>query len=659
MAAYPLEAPNRTDIDERALNTNAPQRINTNMWGARIDHALTAKDRVALRYQFTAQAVDAFQFVAGQNPDTDTRSHSARMSWNRAISARTAMDATLGFDRLGTWIRPEPNAVGPSVNFGNAVAGLGPSPPIPITRAQNNFRAGAQASHVAGNHRFAIGGEVQRQHTNGLEQDGDRGIITFGGDQERSVITNFRLGRPLQLVQALGNTHRGYRQWFPAGWIHDQWKARPGLDITAGLRYEPAPRPTEVNGLDNYRFGCDCNNFGPRLGLAWRPGGKAGVFRAAYGIHFGTMFATTYGQIRLSPPSSYRLVVNTPDITDPLRGVDTSNLATQRSGRFVISDDFVVPYEQQYNFSWEPELRGGWKVQLGYVGTRSLKLFQMWFDNRARPVAGIAQTNATINQRRTDASILEMFRIHNSSRGYFDAGRASVITPRWHGARIEMAYWFSKAIDLGNDYTATLSGADARTGRSQYEDDVHQDLKARSSFDQPHALLGRAVWESPRSGHKALRGWEFNAVLLAKNGTSFSIESGSDAPGRGNSDGQGGDRVHILDPSILGSTAAHPDESTALLAPSRFAFMQPGEVRGNIGRNTFRRARIANVNASLSRRIALRGDRVLVVRAESVNFFNTPQFAEPTKELSAPSFGRITNTLNDGRTFRISARFQF
>jgi hypothetical protein len=37
LAAYPNELPNRTDIDPRALNTNAPQLINTDVgeWSAR------------------------------------------------------------------------------------------------------------------------------------------------------------------------------------------------------------------------------------------------------------------------------------------------------------------------------------------------------------------------------------------------------------------------------------------------------------------------------------------------------------------------------------------------------------------------------------------------------------------------------------------------
>jgi len=45
------------------------------------------------------------------------------------------------------------------------------------------------------------------------------------------------------------------------------------------------------------------------------------------------------------------------------------------------------------------------------------------------------------------------------------------------------------------------------------------------------------------------------------------------------------------------------------------------------------------------------------LRAESINLFNTPQFAEPGTELANGNFGQITNTLNDGRTFRFGAQF--
>ena len=72
-----------------------------------------------------------------------------------------------------------------------------------------------------------------------------------------------------------------------------------------------------------------------------------------------------------------------------------------------------------------------------------------------------------------------------------------------------------------------------------------------------------------------------------------------------------------------------------------------------------RRDGISNVNAAFSRTFHIGSEKMLIFRAESINFFNTPQFAEPTLELTAPSFGKITNTLNDGRMFRFLLRFAF
>ena len=138
-----------------------------------------------------------------------------------------------------------------------------------------------------------------------------------------------------------------------------------------------------------------------------------------------------------------------------------------------------------------------------------------------------------------------------------------------------------------------------------------------------------------------------------------SSDLGSDAPGFGNVDGDQGDRPNIVDPSILGRTVGNPDTSRSLLPRSAFSYIQPNEIRGNIGNNTFRKAGIANLNASVSRSWAAGGDRKLLFRAEAVNLGNTPQFAQPFPELSSPNFAFITNTLNDGRAIRFHLRFQF
>ena len=665
LAAYPDEPPNRTDIDQRMLNTNSRQRIRTNALGARIDTPASAADRLAFRYQLTSQQVDAFQLVAGQNPDTDTRSHAGIITWTRQASSATTTFASAGFERLTTGIRPEENAVGPTVSAANVIQGLGPSPPIPITRAQNRYRASVSLQQVRGDHRWGAGAEVMRSQINGKEQDGERGIITFGNDFGRDALTNFRLGTPSTYTQSLGNTHRGYRTWHFALFAGDSWRASDRLELQAGVRYEPMTHPVEVNGLDVVPFPCDCNNVAPRLSIAYRLPGDWGALRAAYGLHYGEIFATTYSQVRMSPPGSYRVIVGQPDLRDPLGGLTIDDIGPVfRTGIFDVASNMVTPYAHEYNFSWERELPGQLRMQVGYVGSRSKKLFQMWFNNRARVVPGIEQTSATINQRRPDPAILELFRLHNASSGYFDAGRATVILPRARGFSMDVSYWFSKSIDLGNDYTATLSGVDARQGRSQSEDPVHDDLKGRSQFDQPHALLFRSAYETPKldGGPRWARsfgGWNLAGVWLLKNGTPFSVESGSDGPGFGNVDGQGSDRPHLADPGVLGRTVGNPDTSTKLLPRSAFRYIAATEDRGSLGRNTFRRGKISNVNASMEHRWPLRHEWSLHFRAEAINLLNTPQFAEPSYNLVSPSFGRITNTLNDGRTFRFRLGLQF
>lgn len=659
LSAYPAELPNRPDIDPRALNTNSPQITNTDNGGGRVDFTASDRDRLTFAYRFTSQQIKAFQLVAGQNPDTDIKSHTPRITWIRTLRPSMILTVTTGYDRSGTLIKSERNAVGPTVNFGNAIASLGPAPPIPIDRAVNKYRNAAAMSRAASRHTFAFGGEITRHQVNGLEQDGNRGIVTFANDFGRDAITNFRMGVATQYTQALGNNIRGFRYFTGGAFVDEGWKVSSKLSLHYGVRWEPMTRPNEVNRIDTMPFDSDLNNFAPRFGFAYRLRPGWGVVRGAYGVHFGEIFATTFGQTRLNPPGSFRVTVGAPDLRNPLAGVDLEVLRRgSRAGIFDISKDLTTPYSHQYNFSWEPTLPGNWKLQLGYVGSRSHKLFQMWFDNRARPdVPGVPVTTGTINARRADPRYLEVFRLLNASRAYYDAGRVTLVVPSTRGGiNGDVSYWFSKAIDIGNDYTSTLAGQDARTGRSQWEQNVHADLRGLSSFDQKHALLVRGNVDLPG---RRLRSWKLNGVWLLKNGTPFSVESGSDAVGFGNVDGQGSDRVHILDPAILGRVIGNPDTSQALLPRSAFAFLSVGELRGNIGRNVFRRGKIANVNASLMRTWRLPGEKNLTLRAESINLLNTPQFAEPNFNLTSPSFGRITNTLNDGRTLRFQLALAF
>jgi hypothetical protein len=658
--AYPTLPPNRTDIDPRALNINSPQSINTDASTIRLDQDLGPRDRLFLSHTFTNQQVNAFELVAGQNPDTNTKSHSGRATWNHPVGPVSALDLTFGFDRVHSLLVPEPNAVGPQVIIGTSYQSLGPTATVPVDRITNRFRYAAIYRRQVGHHSLTAGSEWDRDQTDGREASSDRGNYYFRSDFGRDAITNFRLGIPSRYSVGLGDGHRAFRQWEQQYFAGDNWKVRSNFTISAGLRYQPITGPTEINHVTPTSYQCDCNTFAPQFGLAWLLP-RGGILRAGYGLQYGEIYPQTLQQLRWDPPGFLKVEVPAPQLLDPL--VNTYLGPGARHTEFDVPDNLEAPYSHEYSFTWDPLPARPWKIQLSYIGSRTHKLFMMWFNNRAVPVPGIPQTTATVTQRRPDPRYFELRQVRNASNAYFDAARIDLKAPSWHGLLLDASYWFSKALDSGSNYTNMAAGDEARQGYSQSQNPVEQDLKAVSAFDQSHAATVRFQYAIPTFSNRLLRRisgrWRISGVFLAKTGLPFTVISGSDGPGSGNVDGSNGDRPNLLTAAILGRTIGNPDISQRLLPRSAFALIQPTDARGNLGFNTFRRGGIRNMNASLARSWPLHSEINLTFRADSINFFNMPQFAEPGSDLSSPAFGKITNTLNDGRSFQLTLQLQF
>ncbi len=666
LSAYPDELPNRTDINERALNTNSPQNIDDHRAGATYEQAAGENDRLIFRYNFTLQSVDAFQLVGGQNPDTTTRNHDARVTWSRSWNPATTTDFSAGFNRLSSVLVPDDSSLGPFYWFRNTLQFVGPTTTVPLDRAQNTFRYAGRIQRTSGNHTLNAGFDLSRQQINGFESSRHRGLFRFGADFGRTLVENLLEGTPSQYFQAVGDTHRGFRASKPALYLGDVWRASQRLTLNFGVRYEIARAPFEVNDLTEIPYDCDCNNLAPTFGFAYRANDRWAVFRASYGIHYGEIFSTTYMRARFNPPAVINLNISTPDLVDPLKDFPSDGLdPNQRSDLNWIDPELATPYSHQYNFTWQLRPAFDWTLELGYVGSRSHKLLAGWSTNRARHIEGVESTTANINERRPDQRYNEITHVLNGSRAFFDAAKVTLRVPRWAGLSINTSYWWSKAIDLGSDYTNTATGRDARWNLSPTEFGGHERMKGPSNFDQPHAFLFNAAYETSSNAtgssvlDRIVGSWQMTGVLLLKSGSPFTVDTGSDGPGFGNVDGSIGDRPNVIDPSVLGANVNHPDSSQQLLPSSAFDFPTLEEPSGNLGRNTFRKDEVFNVNVGLARRFPLRGDMSFELRAESLNILNHAQFQAPGYSLSDENFGQITNTLNDGRTFQFTMKLAF
>ncbi|MCC6857050.1 MAG: hypothetical protein IT158_00740 [Bryobacterales bacterium] len=663
LAAYPAQLPNRPDFDLRALNTNAPQRIDEINGTLRLDRDLSSRDRLSLFQFLNRQRIDAFQLVAGQNPDTEIHTLRSQLTYRRQLAAGAEMVLGGAFNRIRSGLAAEPNAVGPRVRFGYQIEELGPDSLFPINRAVNTFRGGAVFTRTApdSNHTLTFGGDLLRTQLNGIETNNQRGLIWFSNNFGRTAIENLRMGTPTTYEVTIGAMERGFRNLGANLFFGDQWKATPRLQIYYGIRYSLDTAPVEVNARNTIPYGCDCNNFSPRFSIAYRLGGEW-VLRTAYTTSFGQVQPVTYGQSRYNPPGARYLVVQNPDLLHPLKDIDLND----PSGRYsptVLTRELATPYSHQYNLSFENRLAGRYLLRFGYVGSRTFKMLDSYQLNRAIPAAGIPLTTQTVNQRRPDPRYYDVKYIVNAGAGYMDAAQVALESSRRTGLNWALSYTFGKALDTGADYAATGANNDISKGRSQSGDLTQQDRKGLSIFDSTHALLISYSYELPRpAGPGALgwllNGWQISGTTLLKSGTPLTLYVGSDAPGFGNVDGGSGDRPNIVDPSILGKTVDDPNTAPLIVSRDRFAYIRPGEARGSLGRNTFRKDGIANFNTALTKQWRWDGWRewTLLLRGEAYNLMNHPQFDEPQRNLSSPAFGKITNTLNDGRVLQIGLR---
>ncbi|MBA3972859.1 MAG: hypothetical protein C0504_01420 [Candidatus Solibacter sp.] len=660
--AFPAELPNRPDFDPRALNTNAPQRIDSLGLTGRIDLILPHDQRLMANYSNDRQRIRAFKFVAGQNPDTDIHATQTAVTWTRQLTPATGISITAAYQRGISLLRPEPNAVGPRVRFGHQIEELGPDSMFPIDRTGHTLRSGAALSTRAGSHTITLGGDFTRFRQSGIESNNSRGYLQFQNNFGRSAVENFLLGMATIYEVAVGDLSREFANYTMNAYIADRWQVNSAFHIYYGVRWMGDSRPVETHGIDHLPYGGDFNNFSPRFSFAWQAG-RGWVVRGMYATTFMQVPPVTYQQVRNNVPRVRYVMVQQPVLTDLTGGVSLDPNKPYSPTR--ISPDLAAPYSHQYNATIEKRFGWGGVVRTSYVGSRTIKLLNSVIQNRAEPVPGIPLTTATVNQRRPDPRYYEIYTILNGGIAYFDAGHLAIDMPAKRGFLAQFAYSFSKALDEGPDFSATAANQDLLRGRSQWQYEMFRDRKGYSNFDSPHAFTASYSYEIPFSRDAAqwtrsiLGGWTLSGVNLWKKGTPLTLYIGADGPGFGNVDGGPSDRPNILDPSILGATITHPDTAARILSRDRFAFITPGELRGNLGRGTFRRARIWNWNGSAVKQVRLPHDWTVQIRGEVYNLSNTPQFDEPQRNLSSPSFGKITNTLNDGRVFQLGFRLLF
>lgn len=272
-----------------------PTPNRNHVFTARVDHTVSQKNNFTFGFQFGRRSN---QRTTGA---TTTRLDDALQVRNAATEAYNVTNNHVFNSNVVNQIRGqysifEPsfqtsNAFGPVVLIGyrnpitggnqtliagNSTAAIsGDATGFPQNRRETRYQVMDSLTAIDGNHTLKIGFDVQNVRSKAIGLGDATGTFNFSG------VTNFAANILSRYRQNFG-TRSDVENTYWGAFYNDEFKVRPNLTLSYGVRYE---RETAVS---------DDNNLGPRVGIAWDPFKKGtSVIRAGAGIFYNRVLLRT------------------------------------------------------------------------------------------------------------------------------------------------------------------------------------------------------------------------------------------------------------------------------------------------------------------------------------------------------------------------------
>jgi hypothetical protein len=196
-----------------------------------------------------------------------------------------------------------------------------------------------------------------------------------GGTYTFSSLADYIAQRPFSLVRQSGNGRVVFVEKVLGGFVQDEFKARPNLEISVGLRYD----------WQNYFH--DNNNFGPRVSFAYAPGkGRQTVIRGGAGMFYDrTGPQPIFDLLRYDGHHLLQYVITDPSYPDPN--------ATGPPSIVTLDPAIKLPYLIQFGATVERKVTKSTTLTVSYYGTRGISLFRSLDINAPPPPLYIARPN--------------------------------------------------------------------------------------------------------------------------------------------------------------------------------------------------------------------------------------------------------------------------
>lgn len=600
-----------------------------------------------------------------------------RFGYNRFVDVQLGIDAT----NPATLGLPNGNmsALGKGIPqiLISGISGIGNSNLFPFTDNLQTYQFIDNLSFSRGRHNFKTGVDIRKNKVDGGEDFSFAGTIIFDGSQSGiSATADFIQGTPQSAFIGRGFTSPKIRLNNYYFYFQDDFKFNSRLTINAGLRYELNTVPTASKRLFNFTtsrgiFGeplyeGDHNNFAPRIGFAYNFGDNKTVIRGGFGVFYDLPFQNTTFNLTFNPPTSTMLFNFGPFQPGRLGSIfSDTNLDPSGPGFVTIDPNFRNPYSLQYNLTFQRELPGEVAFEIGYVGTRGVKLIGARDVNQAQFFPG-ASGDDIFDRRPTQLSGLDfgvggadiVQEQESMGSSVYNSLQLKVAKRFNNGLSFLGAYTYSSSIDNLSDIFGFKGSAaipqnsnDLRSERGFSPFDIRQRFTISYSYELPFGKGKRFFANAGALADKLLSNWQMNGIVTLQSGQPFTVFLGIDQALTGNLFGEqrpndvAGAFIQTDDGRVvLASNLLNSDGSPNFAALQRAGVIPaPGQF-GSLGRNTFRGPNYENFDFSLVKRTSFTDSTALEFRAEFFNLFNHPAFALPDNNLSSPTFGQFSRT---------------
>jgi hypothetical protein len=552
----------------------------------------------------------------------------------------------------------------------------------PMSRIDQRISLADTASRTWKKHTFRAGFEVRFQKLESQTDTNARGSFVFTGFATSALangvtvpgtgldFADFLLGRPQQATVQYGPGRVRYSSRSTNLFLQDDWRIRANLTLNLGLRYEfispfreenghlvnldvtpgftaASPVLAGQSGLHTGDFPeslvrADANNFAPRVGAAWKPKPDITV-RGGFGINYNL---GAYPAIAQKLAAQAPFAVSTTNIATLAAPLTLSNAfvapVAATTNTYGIDKNYQLPAVMIWNLDVQREMKNGFTLAVSYSGTHGYDLDLLRAPNRSPTGLRIPGVAPFIWQSSDASSIM-------------------------HSATLRVRKRLAHGIGGGFTYTLSKSTDDASSigggATVVAQDDTNLEAeRGRSSFDRRHRFAGDFIVELPwGQGRKWLReglmaslfgGWVWNGTVTLESGSPFTarivgdiadVARGVNGTLRANATGL---PLDLDEPSI-----SRWFNTAAFAVPASGTF-------GNAGRNTITGPGTFLVNMGIIKNFSLGRPRVLSVRVQATNLFNTPQLTGLDTVVNSPTFGQVIR-VGQMRTVQIQTRFRF